>query len=257
MEIIKQLRRKNGLNQSDLASAIGVSLRTVQLYEKKDANIPIKNLNKIADFFEMSIGELYLNEINEVGAQYATKQPLVNGLSTGYRLDNGKVLLKVPLVLAKSGEEFVERYDDEGFVKKLLRVDFYIPVLEDAPYMAFEITGDAMDDGTSHSIPNGALALGRKMDKFKLDAKKKLTNKAFVIICSDRIICKSVTAILEDRKTIMCHNLNPSPEFKDFEIPLDDIKELYEVVRKQVWVKGLVLGFQDGLDPVQDFSGPI
>lgn len=234
MEIIKQLRRKNGLNQSDLASAIGVSLRTVQLYEKKDANIPIKNLHKIADFFEMSIGELFLNEINEVGAQYATKQALVNGRSTGYRLDNGKVLLKVPLVLAKSGGEFVERYDDEGFVKKLLRVDFYIPVLDDTPYMAFEITGDAMDDGTLDAIPNGALVLGKKRDKFKLNSHKNWGNKAFVIVSSDRIICKSVTAILEDKKAIICHNLNPSPEFKDFEILLDDIKELYEVVKKQV-----------------------
>ena len=234
VEIIKQLRRKNGLNQSDLASAIGVSLRTVQLYEKKDANIPIKNLNKIADFFEMSIGELYLNDINEVGAHYSTKQPIFNGKSMGYRLDNGKVLLKAPLVLAKFHQEFIKRYNDESFIKKLLRADFFIPTLVDAPYMAFEITGDSMEDGTSRSIPNGALVLGIKMDEFKLKNNKNLRNKAFVMVCSNRITCKWITGISFDRKSILCHNLNSSPEFKDFEIPTEEIKALYEVVRKQV-----------------------
>ncbi len=65
MYAIKQLRRKKNLSQSDLAKEIGVSLRTIQLYEKKNANIPIKNLTRIAAYFDLSIAELYLQEVNE------------------------------------------------------------------------------------------------------------------------------------------------------------------------------------------------
>ncbi|MGD1946960.1 MAG: helix-turn-helix domain-containing protein [Croceivirga sp.] len=234
MEIIKRLRRKHGLNQSDLASAIGVSLRTVQLYEKKDANIPIKNLQKIANVFEMSIGELYLNEVNDIGSQYGKQQPVVSGYNTGYRLNNGKVLLRAPLIMAESYGDFIEKGRDEEFVKNVLHIDFVIPSFEETPYVAFEITGNAMDDGTSHSIPNGALVLGRKVHTLKLNLDKNAENNIFVMVCSNRIICKSVTAILEGQKTIHCHNLNPSPEFKDFEVPMSDIKEIYAVIRKQV-----------------------
>ncbi|MEM1259179.1 MAG: helix-turn-helix transcriptional regulator [Bacteroidota bacterium] len=234
MEIIKQLRRKNKINQSDLASAIGVSLRTVQLYEKKDANIPIKNLNKIADFFEMSIGELYLYEVNEGDGYYSKGQPFVKGRSFGYRLDNGKVLLKVPLLPTELQNDFLKEGDKDDFVKKLIRMDFLLQSPEDTFYMAFEITGEAMDDRTSHSIPNGALVLGKKVDKLKLHSNKGWVNKAFVFICTNRIICKSITDISMDTATIICHNLNPSPEFKDFEIQLNEVSDVYEVIKKQV-----------------------
>lgn len=233
MEIIKQLRRKSGINQSDLASAIGVSLRTVQLYEKKDANIPIKNLSKIADFFELSIGELYLQEVNEGDAYYAKRQPFVKGNSFGYRLDNGKVLLKVPLLPTELQHHFLINDDQDDFLKRLARMDFLVQFPEDTFYMAFEITGNAMDNGTSSSIPNGALVLGKKVDKFKLHSDKGFANKAFIFICANRIICKLITDILMDTETIVCHNLNPSPEFKDFEILFSEVSDVYEVIKKQ------------------------
>lgn len=234
MEIIKQLRRKKGINQSDLASAIGVSLRTVQLYEKRDANIPIKNLNKIADFFEMSVGQLYLHEVNEGDGSYFKKQPIVKGRSFAYPLDSGKILLKVPLLPTELQHDFLSELGNEDAAKKLFRIDFLLQSLDDEFYMAFEITGDAMNNGTSYSIPNGALVLGKKVDKFKLHSDKRLMKKAFVFVCTDRIICKSITAISKEKATIICHNLNPSPEFRDFEIQMDEIREVYEVIKKQV-----------------------
>ncbi len=234
MEIIKQLRRKNGINQSDLAFAIGVSLRTIQLYEKKNANIPIKNLNKIADFFEMSIGELYLYEVNEGEGNYSKKQPFVKGRSFGYQLENGKVLLKVPLLPTELQQDFLNKQNEDVFIKRLIRMDFLLQSPDDTFYMAFEISGDAMDNGTSYSIPNGTLVLGKKVDKFKLHSNKGLRNKAFVFICANRIICKSITAISMDLETIICHNLNPSPEYKDFEIQMNEVSDVYEVIKRQV-----------------------
>ena len=90
-----------------------------------------------------------------------------------------------------------------------------------------------MDDGTSSSIPNGALVLGKKIDQKKLHSNEKWKNKTYVLVCNGRIICKSITGISEDKTSLTCHNINPSPEFKDFEIAMDDVLELYEVVKKQ------------------------
>jgi len=234
VEIIKRLRRKNGINQSDLAAAIGVSLRTIQLYEKRNANIPIKNLNKIADFFKMSIGELFLYEVNETGESYSKEQPFVTSGSIGYSLGHGKTLLKVPLVPAEAQKEFVESYAEGNSLKKAFRMDFLVRTLENTTYVAFEVTGDAMDNGTSFSVPNGAVVLAKKVDKSKLHINDSVTHTAFVLVCADRIICKAITRMTQDKKGLICHNLNPSPEFRDFEVAMDEVYDVYEVIKKQV-----------------------
>ena len=157
MQIIKQLRRRNGINQSDLAAAVGVSLRTIQLYEKKDANIPIKNLSKIADFFKVSIAELYLQEVNEEGDPYGTKKIKSAGGNVAYALPNGKYLITAPVLLAQFHDHYIQQLQLEQPISSSFVVDNF----EEGGYMAFEIIGNSMNEGSIHSIHNGALVLGK------------------------------------------------------------------------------------------------
>ncbi|MEP3570166.1 MAG: helix-turn-helix transcriptional regulator, partial [Flavobacteriaceae bacterium] len=108
MYAIKHLRRKKNLSQSDLAKEIGVSLRTIQLYEKKDANIPIKNLTKIASFFDLSIAELYLQEVSETRETYVRRQPFTKYGSVFYPMDHGKYLIMVPLILMEQQNTYIK-----------------------------------------------------------------------------------------------------------------------------------------------------
>ena len=101
------------MNQTDLAEAIGVSLRTIQLYEKKDANIPIKNLTKIADVFGVSIAELYLNEVNEEEGVYSKKKVFSASGNIGYSLANGKYLVMAPVLMEDMQEAYLEDFADE------------------------------------------------------------------------------------------------------------------------------------------------
>ena len=59
MIIIKQLRKQRKISQTVLANEIGVSLRTIQHYEKGDIDIPMRKLQKIARFFEVSISDMF------------------------------------------------------------------------------------------------------------------------------------------------------------------------------------------------------
>ncbi|MCB0374607.1 MAG: helix-turn-helix transcriptional regulator [Sinomicrobium sp.] len=59
MTIIKQLRKQRKISQTALAREIGVSLRTIQHYEKGDIDIPMRKLQKIANFFEVSISDMF------------------------------------------------------------------------------------------------------------------------------------------------------------------------------------------------------
>ncbi|MEM8509117.1 MAG: helix-turn-helix transcriptional regulator [Bacteroidota bacterium] len=235
MQTIKHLRRKKRVRQSDLAEAIGVSLRTIQLYERKDANIPIKNLTKIADYFDTTIAELYIKEVNESGEPYLTTN-VFSGRGTFIRhLSNGKVLVRTPLVLIEKQKAFLEKYELSGLAETLPQMEFLVNTAFRSNHMAFEIGGNSMDDGTVQAIPAGTLVLTREIEPAELvTTPKEFLNKSFVLVGRDRIFCKSITAISKEKQTVLCHSRNPSPEYKDFIIPISQILGFYQVIKKQL-----------------------
>jgi len=215
-----------------LAGVIGVSLRTIQLYEKKDANIPIKNLTKIAEYFGISIAELYFHEVKEPHQPY-TKKAYFNQCNVLQPLENGKILLSAPLVLLGEQKEFLENPEDTEFLKGLTYVDFLMETVAERQYTAFEVLGDSMNDGSDRAISNGNIVLGRKEPITEDESIQKNLGEPFVILTTGRILCKSITAIFKERGMLLCHSLNSSPEYQDFEVPIADIVGLYLVVKKQ------------------------
>ena len=235
MYILKQLRRKKNISQTDLAHEIGVSLRTIQLYERKNANIPIKNLTKIADYFEMTIAELYLHEVNDFGEGYIRKQPFTKHGSVFYPLDHGKYLIMAPLVLMEDYDGYIGKLKKKDTGKNPFQAGFVIDYLEDRTYIAFEITGDSMDDHSLDAVPNKAIVLGLDLNKSMLAKGDNAPwNKPYLLVCNDRIICKQLTGFDKGKRTVHCHNLNTSPEYQDFELPLDDILQVFRIVKKQL-----------------------
>ncbi len=232
MFILKQLRRKKNINQTDLAVAIGVSLRTIQLYEKKDANIPIKRLTKIAQYFEMTLSELYKLELEESEGLYD-----VNGATGGNTelkaLANGKYLTTVPLITEDTQSTYIANFENDDFVLKRPRISFLLAYRVEEECVAFEIGNKAMDNGNMDGIPLNSVVLGRlvpKSDLAKLVGKQRI----FIIVYKGGILCKEIVKINDEEDTISCHSFNTSPEYADFTIPMKDIGQLFAVVKKQV-----------------------
>jgi len=231
MFILKQLRRKKNISQTDLAKEIGVSLRTIQLYEKREANIPIKNLTKIAAFFDLSIAELYLYEVNEEELMYSKKRAFSHYGNIFYPLEYGKFLIMAPLLAAEQQKGFIANGANRAGLKDTFQIGFIVDFIEDGAYLSFEISGDSMNDGTLEAIPNKTIVLGLLVDTNEMDT---VLNKIAVIVCKDRIICKRITGYNADKKTICCESLNKSPEYSNFEVQTSNIIEVYHVVKKQM-----------------------
>lgn len=58
MESIKFLRKKKGILQKDIAKQLNVAVSTVSAWENGVYEIDFNNLNKLADFFDVTIDEL-------------------------------------------------------------------------------------------------------------------------------------------------------------------------------------------------------
>lgn len=57
-ERIKNLRKQKKLNQEDLRKIIDVSARTMSMIENNEADLSIKDIEKLSEFFNVSINYL-------------------------------------------------------------------------------------------------------------------------------------------------------------------------------------------------------
>ncbi len=235
MFILKQLRRKKNINQTDLAKAIGVSLRTIQIYEKKDANIPRKNLTKIAQYFDVSIAELYSHEsVNETGAAYDTTSKLEKG-HTIIKLAPGKYLVSVPLVMTEQYGIFSKQYAKKGFVHALPRISFVVDRVSVSHYMAFEVSNNSMDNGSLKSIPFKSIVLGKLILLDKLQGHiQSNPDCASILVYKGNVMCKVIGDYDKRNKTVICKSLNDSPEYSNFRVKIEEIEQFYTILGKQI-----------------------
>ena len=218
----------------ELGGEICVSFRTIQLYERKDANIPIKNLTKIAEFFGLTIAEMYMHEVNDMGEAYTKRQPFTKHGSVFYPLEYRKYLVMAPLVLMEWHKKYVESLKEEK-VKNPFQGGFVIDFLAEEPHRIFEVSGDPMNDGSVEAIPNKAFVLGLEIKRESLTRDSEMHwNRPYVLVFGDRIICKQLKGYDKQSKSLKCHNLNSSPEYQDFEMPLEEVLQAFGLVKKQI-----------------------
>lgn len=57
---LKELRARKNLTQSEVAKEIGVSTQTYNAWERDVSNVAIGKVKALADFFGVTIGEIFL-----------------------------------------------------------------------------------------------------------------------------------------------------------------------------------------------------
>lgn len=64
---LKQLRKQKNLTQNDVAELLSITNQAICLFEKGERTLKQENLQKLADFFEVSVpylqGELYYDDL--------------------------------------------------------------------------------------------------------------------------------------------------------------------------------------------------
>ena len=142
--------------------------------------------------------------------------------------------IEVPLVpyaaLGSPLDEFAELLQDNGYE----RVSFPVDAKHHGKYFAFRVEGDSMDDGTRDGFQPGDIVLVRELDRSDWMPKLHISRWKYWVICWGNCVrLKQIVSQAEDGSAITCHSLNPSPEFTDFTLQLDDVTRLFNVVRVQ------------------------
>ena len=139
----------------------------------------------------------------------------------------------VPVVSAYARAGYITGYADPEYISQLPTVDFTPDREMQGNYIAFEVKGDSMDDGSKESYVDGELVICREVrqDLWR-DCKLHINKRDFVIVCTEGVLIKRITEHDVDAHTITIHSLNP--EYPDRTISLADVRQIFSVVESRI-----------------------
>lgn len=145
---------------------------------------------------------------------------------------NNPIILNVPLVSQYAQAGYLSGYGDPGYMDALPTIPYIVDHEAPGNYVAFEVKGDSMDDGTDEAIKEGDRLLCREI-RPDLWAESRLHFRKwdFVIVHEEGILVKRIIDHDVARHTITIHSLNSF--YPDKVIDLADVKQIFNVIELQ------------------------
>lgn len=152
-----------------------------------------------------------------------------------FELSDNKFRMRVPLVpfnaYARYANEACSTIEQEK--EEWDEVEFIVDKIGHGNYMAFEIKGDSMDDDSRRSFVQGDIVLARELDKIHWKDGLRYEKYPFwIIVLEGTILCKQIIDQNIETGDITCHSLNPSPEYSDFTINLQQVCRIFNIIQK-------------------------
>ena len=243
------------LNPSELAKSLGYS-RTQRIY------FVLKGRNGISDSLARDINHVFPHisfrwlkngegdmiistEITEKSQdvfetdEYQLLQQKFNALLTDYKdlkkeaePMNSNAVLYVPLVNQYAHAGYLNGYQNDTYMTTLPTIPFIADHEAKGNYIAFEVKGDSMNDGTEDSYLEGDRLLCREVPQHLwVDSKLHIKKWDFVIVHEDGIIVKRIIDHDIPNHTITVHSLNDM--YPDRVIDLAEVKQIFNVIELQ------------------------
>jgi len=153
-----------------------------------------------------------------------------------YELNDGSLVMEVPIVSQRASAGYLRGFADPEFYDDLPTIPVMIDKKAFSTYMGFEVVGDSMVcldtyELAEKSIFPGRIAVGRLLDRSKWLYKLHIHNyEAWIIVHkTEGILIKAITNHDVEAGKIVIHSLNP--KYKDEIFDLDDIEQIFSVVK--------------------------
>ncbi|MCT4665654.1 MAG: helix-turn-helix domain-containing protein [Flavobacteriales bacterium] len=218
---IKKHREDMNLTQIEFGERLGVGARSIQYWENGTRSISKNAL-------------LLLKQIlNEQKHEQQTNTDLTNNHGNKFKeLDNGRFLLKVNLIPFSAHASYLETLEQGLEPVEFEEIGFVVERFGKGNYLGFTVKGDSMNGGMLNDTPDGAMVLGRELGKHHWIDGFNSSDYGWIIICEQGIFHKDITHLNKDKGTITCHSRNKSPEYSDFELELNKVKQIFKVIKR-------------------------
>lgn len=141
-------------------------------------------------------------------------------------------IVSIPLISQYAYAGYLAGYSDPEYIENLPTIEFMPNRHMTGNYVAFEVRGDSMDDGTSDGYLNGEILICREVEQdYWRDSKLFINKRDFVIVHTDGILIKRIIKHDVENHIITIHSLNPL--YPDKEIDLAEVKQIFSVVESR------------------------
>ena len=224
-ERIQKIMDEEGLNKNSFSKAIGISNNVTITRIINEKRSPSKSTcEKIVAAFP----KYNLTWLLTVAGNMLTN---ITSLNEASFIDK-PIILHVPLVSQYAQAGYLCGYADAAYMATLPTIPYIVDHEAQGHYVAFEVKGDSMNDGTEDSILEGDRLLCREiMPHLWADSKLHFRKWDFVIVHSDGILVKRIIDHDVENHTITIHSLNSL--YPDKVINLADVKQIFNVIELQ------------------------
>lgn len=211
---IKYLRKKGGLTQQQFADALEIKRASVGAYEEGRAEPKYDLLNRIAQFFNLSMDELVKEDIND---QWKPSQKAsgsnVRVLSITVDESDRE---NIELVPVKASAGYLNGYGDPEFVAELPK--FNLPFLNQGTYRAFEINGDSM-----LPLPSGSIIVAEYVE----DWTNVKVGQTYIVVSGDEgVVYKRLGQKFKPDKGL--YMVSDNKVYDPYWIPSQDVLEVWK-----------------------------
>ena len=145
---------------------------------------------------------------------------------------NQNYIINVPLVNQYAQAGYLCGYEDAAYMATLPTIPFIVDHEAQGNYVAFEVKGDSMNDGTEDSYLEGDRLLCREIQSHLwVTSKLHIRKWDFVIVHQEGILVKRIIDHNVDSHTITIHSLNAM--YPDRVIDLAEVKQIFNVIELQ------------------------
>lgn len=143
-----------------------------------------------------------------------------------------EIIIQVPLVNQYAYAGYLSGYQTDTYIDSLPTIPFIADHEMKGNYIAFEVKGDSMNDGTEESYLEGDKLFCREIPQHLwVDSKLHIRKWDFVIVHEEGILIKRIIDHDVQNHTITVHSLNDF--YPDKVIDLADVRQIFNVVEMQ------------------------
>lgn len=237
---IMKFYKRLGLSQRAFERTCGLSIGYVNNISK---GIGAEKMQMILNAFpQLSQQWLLTGEGNMLTTESdVTEQPIAeegelvttNTHGVSYYRVGGKLMARVPLMkfsaYGSSPDDWADLTADRDDVETIM---VEVDRVSRGKYVVFSVDNDSMDDGTRTSFEAGDKIYVRELDRSDWMPRLRFETWPYWVVAFGNCIRLKQIIAQDDKGNITLHSLNPSPEFTDFTLQLDEVSHLYNVIRK-------------------------
>ena len=131
--------------------------------------------------------------------------------------------MPIPLVYERAHAGFTDHWGDREWMEDLPIV--WIDKKTDGVYLAFEVSGDSMEDGTEFSLCHGDRIVGREVYREHWVNRLHIPDVFIIAMRNDGILVKEITKHDVEKGIVTCRSYNQS--YEDLDINLSEVVKLY------------------------------